>query len=116
MFLSDRKEKVIPQRRSEDRKSAGTNSGQSGMSNLEVESIKSREESTGECVKLKTVTDRRQSNERNTFIAESIYLVLNSLRGREPEEKLKQRFDVVSFFVYFFFLFFLSFFLSFFSG
>ena len=59
-FLSDRKGKVIPQRRSEDRRSAGTNSGQSGTRNLEAQSIKSRAGSTGGCVKLKTVTKIRE--------------------------------------------------------
>ena len=45
----------------------------------------------GECVKLKTVTEIRQSKERNTFIAESVYILLNSLRCREPEDKLKRK-------------------------
>ena len=38
-------------------KGAGTSSGKSGTKNLEAESIRSRAESTGRCVKLKTVTD-----------------------------------------------------------
>ena len=59
------------------------------------------ESTAGECVKLKTVTEIRQSNERNTFTAESVYLVLNSLRDREPEEKLKQRCDIVRFTFFF---------------
>ena len=33
----------------------------------------------------------------NTFIAESVYLVLNSLCDWEPVERLKERNDVVSF-------------------
>ena len=55
-FLSERKGKVIPCRRTENRKGAGTNSGQSGARNLEAENIRSGAESTGGCVKLKTVT------------------------------------------------------------
>ena len=38
-----------------DRKGAGTNSGESAARNLEAESIRSGAESTGGCVKLKTV-------------------------------------------------------------
>ena len=56
-----------------------TNSGESGESgarNLEAESIRSGAESTGGRVKWKTVTEIRQSSARNTFIAESVYLVL----------------------------------------
>ena len=41
----------------EERKGAGTSSGKSGTRNLEAESIRSRAESMGRCVKLKTVTD-----------------------------------------------------------
>ena len=51
-----RKGKVIPYRGTEDRKGAGTNSEKSGMRDLEAESIRSKAESTGGCVKLKTVT------------------------------------------------------------
>ena len=40
----------------EDSKGMRTNSGESGVRNLEAESIGSRVESTGGCVKLKTVT------------------------------------------------------------
>ena len=39
----------------------------------------------------------RQSSARDTFIEESVYLVLNSLLDWKPVEKLKQRCDVVSF-------------------
>ena len=56
--------------------------------------MRSRAESTGGCVKLKTVTEIRQSSTCDTFIAESVYLVLNSLLHWEPVEKLKQRCDV----------------------
>ena len=66
-------------RRAENRKGAGTNSGESGAKNLEAESIRSRAESTGGCVKLKTVTEIRRSNACETFMAESVYLVLTSL-------------------------------------
>ena len=38
----------------------GINSGESGARNLEAESIRSGAESTGGCVKLKTVTEIRQ--------------------------------------------------------
>ena len=62
-----------------------------------AESIRSGAESTGGCVKLKTVTEIRRSSARDTFIAESVYLVLNSLLDWEPVDKLKQRCDVVSF-------------------
>ena len=41
--------------------------------------IRSRAESTGECVTLKTVTEIRRNSACDTFIAESVYLVLNSL-------------------------------------
>ena len=75
-------------------KKRGTNSGESGARNLEAESIRRRAESTGGCVKLKTVTE---ISARDTFIAESVYLVLNSSLDRKPVEKLKQRCDVVSF-------------------
>ena len=46
---------------------------------------------------LKTVTEIRRSSARDTFIAESVYLVLNSLLDWKPVEKLKQRCYVVSF-------------------
>ena len=49
------------------------------MRNLEAESIGNRAESMGECVKLKTVPEIRRSSARDTFIAQSVYLVLNSL-------------------------------------
>ena len=100
-FLSKRKETVIPCRVTKDRKSAGTNSGQSGARNLEAESIRSRAESTGGRVKLKTVTEIRRSSARDTFIAENVYLVLNSLLDWEPVEKLKERCDVVSLIFFF---------------
>ena len=50
---------------------------------------KRRAESTGGCVKLKTVTDVRRSRARDSFIAENVYLVLNSLWDWEPVERLK---------------------------
>ena len=84
-------------RRGENRKGAGTNSGESGAKNLEAESIRSRAESTGGCVKLKTVTETIRSIELDTIIANSVYLVLNSLLDWEPVQRLKQRSDVVSF-------------------
>ena len=57
----------------------GTNSGEPGASSLEAERIRSRVASMGGCVKLKTVTQIRQSSAGDTFIAVSAYLVLNSL-------------------------------------
>ena len=45
---------------------------------------------------MKTVTEIRRSRARDTFIAKSVDLVLNSLLDWEPVEKLKQRCDVVS--------------------
>ena len=50
-FLSDRKGKVIPCRRTENKKGTVTNRGESGARNLEAESVRCREESTGGCVK-----------------------------------------------------------------
>ena len=67
------------------------------MRNLEAESIRRGAESMGGHVKLKTVTEIRRSSARDTFIAESVYLVLNSLLDWKPVEKLKQRSYVVSF-------------------
>ena len=81
----------------ENRKGAGTPSGESGARNLEAESIRSRTESTGGCVKLKTVTEIRRSTARDTFRADSVDLVLNSLWNWEPEQRLKQRSDMASF-------------------
>ena len=99
---------VIPCRWAENRKGAETNSGESGARNLEAEIIRSRAESTGRCVKLKTVTEIRRSSARDTFIAESVsfiaesvYLVLNSLLDWEPVENVKQRCDVVTFTFFF---------------
>ena len=66
------------------------------MRNLEAESIRSGAESAGGRVKLKTVTEIRWSSDHDTFIAEGVYLVLNSLLDRKPVEKLKQRCYVVS--------------------
>ena len=57
----------------------GTNSGESGARNLKAKSIRSGAESTGGCVKLKTVTEIRRSSAHDTVIAERVYLVLNSL-------------------------------------
>ena len=56
--------------------------------------MRSRAESTGGCVKLKTVTEIRRSSACDT---ESVYLVLNSLLDWKPVKKLKQRCFVVSF-------------------
>ena len=45
----------------------------------------------------KTLTEITRCSARDTFTAESVYLVLNSLLDWEPVEKWKQRSDVVSF-------------------
>ena len=63
---------------------AGTHSEGSGARNLEAESIRSGAESTGGRVKLKTVTEIRRSSAHDTFIAESVCLVLNSLLDWKP--------------------------------
>ena len=52
---------------------------------------------TGGRVKLKTITEIRQSRARGAFTAGRFDLVLNSLWDWEPVERLKQRSDVVSF-------------------
>ena len=52
MFLRDRKGKVIPYRKAEDGKGAGTNSGKAGMMKLEAGRIRGRADSIGRCVKL----------------------------------------------------------------
>ena len=44
----------------------------------------------GGCVKARTVTEIRLSSERDIFIAESVYFVLNSLCGCKPMERQKQ--------------------------
>ena len=62
--MSERKGKVTPCIRAEDRIRAGTNSGVSGTRNLEAESMRSRMESTGGRVMLKTVTEVRPSSAR----------------------------------------------------
>ena len=75
---------VIPCRGTEDRKGAGNNSGKSGARNLLGESIRSREESTGGCVKLKTVTEIGRSIAYDTIIAESVYFVLKVTDTNKP--------------------------------
>ena len=76
-------------------KGTGTNSGvETGARNLEAKIIRSRAESMGGCVKLKTVTEIRQSSSHETITAESIYLVLNCSLDWEPVERLKQWNDV----------------------
>ena len=71
--------------------------GEYGARNLEAESVRSRAESAGGCVKLKTVTEIRGSSARDTCKAENVHLVLTSLLNWGPVKKLKQRCDVVSF-------------------
>ena len=53
-------------------------------------------ESRLECVKLKTITEIRRSRTRDAAYIAECYLVLDSLSGWEPVERLKQRSDVVS--------------------
>ena len=62
-------------------KANGTNSGESGVRNLEAEciTIRSRAVSTGGCVKFKTVTEIIWRTAHDTFTAKSVQLVLNSL-------------------------------------
>ena len=79
----------------------GTNSGESGVRDLEAESMRSGAESMGGCVKLKPVTEIRQSSDCDTFLAEGVYFILNSLLDWKPVEKLKQRCYVVSFALFF---------------
>ena len=70
-FLSERKGKVIPCRGAEDRKSAGTSSGKSSSKNLELEaeSIRSRAETTGGCVKGEdSHRGKMRDNAHGTFI------------------------------------------------
>ena len=57
--VSEEGEGHILCRGTENRKGAETNTGESGASNLEAESIRS---STGGCVKLKTITEIRRSS------------------------------------------------------
>ena len=95
--VSETKGKVIPCWQTENRKGTGTKSGESGARNPEAESIRSGAESARGRVKFKTVTEIRWSSGRDTFTAESVYLVLNSMLDWEPVEKLKERCDVVSF-------------------
>ena len=73
--------------------------------NLGAESTRTRAESTEGYVKLRTVREIRWSSVHNTFIAENVYLVLNSLWDWEPVARLKQRNSVVSFFSFFFFMY-----------
>ena len=54
VFIGEEGE-IHPCRWTKDRKGVGTSCGESGETNLEAESIRSREESTGGCGKLKTV-------------------------------------------------------------
>ena len=61
---------------------------------MEAESVRSRAESTGECVKLKTVTEIRRSSACDTFMAASVRLVLHSLWDLEPVLRLKRRSDL----------------------
>ena len=88
----ERKGKIIPGRGTRRKQK----SGESDSRNLEAESIRSGAESTGGCVKLKTVTEIRRCSARDTFIADSVYLVMNSLLDWKPVVKLKQRFTFFS--------------------
>ena len=63
-----RERSYIPCRWTED------GSGETGARNLEAGSVRSREVSTGGCVKLKTVTGIRRSSARETFTAENACL------------------------------------------
>ena len=48
-------------------------------------------------MKVCKVEEVRRSSVCNTFVAESVYLVLNSLWDWEPVERFKEKSDVVSF-------------------
>ena len=52
---------------------------------------------SGEYDRVCKVTEIRRSSARDTFIAESVDLALNSLWGWKPVERLKQRSDAVGF-------------------
>ena len=84
---------VIPcrfTRWTENRKGAGTNSGESGARNLqaETESIRSRAESMGGCEKLKTVTEIRWCSARDTFIAECLSCFFVGLGARVENQSM----------------------------
>ena len=73
--LSERKGKVTPCSKAEDRIRAGTNSGKSGRRNLEAESMRSRAESTGGCVMLKTVTEVRPSSALVIHLQQKVFIL-----------------------------------------
>ena len=73
-FLSE-KGNAIPCRGAADGRGVGTNNAKSGARNLEAESIRSRAESTGGRVKLKTVIEIAQTSARDTLIAESVMFI-----------------------------------------
>ena len=60
-------------------------------------SFRSRAESTGWCVKLKTVTGIRRSCARDPFTAQRVYLVLNFWLDGEPVEEWCGQFSVLLF-------------------
>ena len=62
---------------------------ESGVRNLEAESIRSRVESMGGCVKLKTVTEIRQSSDCDTFIAEGVYFCTEFFVGLEASGEIE---------------------------
>ena len=68
--VSEEGEGHILCRGTENRKGAETNTGESGASNLEAESIRS---STGGCVKLKTVTEIRRSSHQTHSHLKTMY-------------------------------------------
>ena len=71
----ERKGKVIPCIGAEVRKGARTDSERPGMRNLEAESIRSRAERMGGCVKLKIVTDVRQGSACDTFKWQTLFIL-----------------------------------------
>ena len=91
--MSERKGKVTPCRWAEDRKSAGINSGKSSTKNLEAESIRSRAESTGGCVKLKKVTEVRPGSIQYDAIrynkTQSVFDLINFPTGCHPKLMIK---------------------------
>ena len=61
-FSENRKGKVIPYRGTEDRKGAGTNSGESGARTQETESVRNRAEECNRVCKVED-TDRNKTEQ-----------------------------------------------------
>ena len=81
-----RKGKVIPCRGAEDKTSRRNQQWEVWYEESGGREYPMKSGEYGRVCKVEDVTEIRRSSVRNTFIAESIYLVLNSLRDREPVE------------------------------